>query len=404
MTMNRNLLGLLGKNLPALLHQYWSSFISLWPLRTIVAIIGWIFIGDAGSSGAGVAVFFFALWPWRGPDRLWKQCLYVGLIVFGVTWGFVAGRFQDAVYLSLFVVFAASWVTPDAIVPKRLRPLVKKIQSTIIQSLAVLAIAGLSWVLLKDQGEWQIISLAFSVLAWLFFLGRRHGALNVEELMENSGKQPPVLYLRSFVFDNPQAKKKWYMRSLELKLREEEVIVPPFSMLGPVIAIGKPNEGLPRLGASRTYVSDKEWQGAVLELMRQACFVVIAIGDSEDLQSEGLQWEIHQAIKILEPTQLLFYLAQDQTDDDLKQSLTALSATLRSVADWTLPDVIKDERLVAFDADGKGSLIGPLPQPTQLFGSLGLLSWILVPIQTIILRRRFAKALAPLVTRYRVLT
>ena len=60
--------------------------------------------------------------------------------------------------------------------------------------------------------------------------------------------------------------------------------------LGPVVAIGKPGEPLPELGAARLYVAHERWQERVGELMRAASLVVIRVG-----ASAGVLWEIKQA-------------------------------------------------------------------------------------------------------------
>jgi TM2 domain-containing membrane protein YozV len=61
--------------------------------------------------------------------------------------------------------------------------------------------------------------------------------------------------------------------------------------VGPVVAIGKPGEPLPELGAARLYVSDDQWQAKVQELMRKSRLVVLRLGSSP-----GLLWEIEQVL------------------------------------------------------------------------------------------------------------
>jgi hypothetical protein len=72
---------------------------------------------------------------------------------------------------------------------------------------------------------------------------------------------------------------------------DEETIARILARLGPVIAVGKPGEPLPELGAARLYVAHDQWQARVLELIRQAQLVVIRIGSSQ-----GVLWEIEQAL------------------------------------------------------------------------------------------------------------
>lgn len=61
--------------------------------------------------------------------------------------------------------------------------------------------------------------------------------------------------------------------------------------VGPVVAIGKPGERLPELGAARVYVPDDQWRGVVTTWMSEAALVVFRAGETE-----GLWWEIEQAL------------------------------------------------------------------------------------------------------------
>jgi hypothetical protein len=63
-----------------------------------------------------------------------------------------------------------------------------------------------------------------------------------------------------------------------------------------VVAVGKPQEHLPPLGAARLYVRSEDWQSKVKRLMRQAQAVVLVLF-TRNLQdqahkAQGFQWEI----------------------------------------------------------------------------------------------------------------
>src|SRR5262249_33990786 len=88
-------------------------------------------------------------------------------------------------------------------------------------------------------------------------------------------RRPPVLYLRSFLgemLDDPTR--------INL-LTDEELICQVFKQIGPVIAIGRPGEHLPPIGASRFYYSDDEWQDEVKKLMKGAQVIVVKPGISQ---------------------------------------------------------------------------------------------------------------------------
>ena len=68
-----------------------------------------------------------------------------------------------------------------------------------------------------------------------------------------------------------------------------------------MIAIGRPGDRLPPLGAARTYVSDDEWQREVRRLSSDAQAIVVRAG-----ASSGLEWEIGMLLQQEEPEKLLF--------------------------------------------------------------------------------------------------
>ena len=105
--------------------------------------------------------------------------------------------------------------------------------------------------------------------------------------------RPPVVYLRSFDDDQRAARIKG-------ALTEEEHLGKVLSQLGPFVAVGRPGEPLPAMGASRVYLGDDEWQAAVEKLVTQARLVVIRTGGSK-----GLEWEVERAARLLTPERLL---------------------------------------------------------------------------------------------------
>jgi len=105
--------------------------------------------------------------------------------------------------------------------------------------------------------------------------------------------RPPVLYLRSFEDDQRGARMKG-------SLTEEEHLAKVLSQIGPFLAIGRPGEGLPELGASRIYVGDADWQSTVQKLLETARLVIIRTG-----RTMGLGWEVEQAVRVLKPEQLV---------------------------------------------------------------------------------------------------
>ena len=91
-----------------------------------------------------------------------------------------------------------------------------------------------------------------------------------------------MLYLQSFEDDERGARMKG-------SLTEEEHLANVLSQIGPFLAIGRPGERLPEVGASRIYVGDEDWQSEVRELLGTARLVIIRTG-----RTMGLGWGIER--------------------------------------------------------------------------------------------------------------
>ena len=134
-----------------------------------------------------------------------------------------------------------------------------------------------------------------------------------------------VLYLRSFRTDVSSSAKALFSG---LSTEEEQLadVLRPF---GQLIAIGKPGEPLPLPGAARMYASDAEWKGIVLQRMQSASLVVIRASTRR-----GLLWEVEQAIHLLPPQNVIFFIL-DMTMKDYHQ----FAARVHEDLSLNLPDV-----------------------------------------------------------------
>jgi hypothetical protein len=73
--------------------------------------------------------------------------------------------------------------------------------------------------------------------------------------------------------------------------------------VGCFVAIGRPGEELPELGAARMYVRDEDWQAVVLDLMAKSRLILLQVGETA-----GLRWEMVQIGKCMEAGQVLIFL------------------------------------------------------------------------------------------------
>lgn len=170
--------------------------------------------------------------------------------------------------------------------------------------------------------------------------------------------RPAVVYLRSFkddgvtdrVVDGTQA--VLFVNTAS----EEEQIAEIFSELGPVIAIGKPGEKLPQLGAARMYVEDDEWKSRVTEAVSVARLVLYRASDTQ-----GFSWEVELGGKLLAPEQMVF-LIPVQSDYESFRGKAEQSLRVR------FPDLPDSKRrfgslagLIYFDANWQAHFVPPKP-------------------------------------------
>jgi hypothetical protein len=143
----------------------------------------------------------------------------------------------------------------------------------------------------------------------------------------------------------------------EERLRE---VLQPF---GDLVAIGKPGETLPTPGAARLYTSDAKWKKDVTDQMQPARLVVIRAGTSE-----GLLWELKQAVQVMNPKKLLILILEMR-----KKQYEAFRKEADQIFNATFPKVQELKRFgtisgfVRFSPDWSPNFL-PLRAPSLALG------------------------------------
>jgi hypothetical protein len=141
-----------------------------------------------------------------------------------------------------------------------------------------------------------LLAIWLPLTVFLYRRARRRALLPAIELSRRASR-PPILYLRSFHDDRitmrARAANGRSLLERVLKIRFEEVVTDHLWRYGPVVAIGRPGERLPPLGAARDYVPDEHWQRKVEELMAAASLIIVVVG-----RTEGLAWELRKIIEL----------------------------------------------------------------------------------------------------------
>jgi TM2 domain-containing membrane protein YozV len=189
-----------------------------------------------------------------------------------------------------------------------------------LASLMLLFFAGGATEGLSDEFyiKWYLLPLlALLLVAFVFVLvarvsvlrfrsGWKYEARTAEEVLASDPRRP-VVYLRSFgVDDQFQITTSGLWARIMALLNYVASVSPEQEMaffmerIGPVVAIGKPGERLPELGAARLYVEDDEWRRVVGNFMNDAALVVIRAGETANLW-----WETEEALTRCSPERVM---------------------------------------------------------------------------------------------------
>ncbi|MEU4146022.1 hypothetical protein [Streptomyces parvulus] len=188
-----------------------------------------------------------------------------------------------------------------------------------LRVLTILAVAGAGWLL-------------FAASRGLVVRGSQHRAPVITSFEQLRGEHY-LLYLRPFALDAgmsqaPADAPGWWTRSpFELPgLTTEEFLVGQFSRLGRVVAVGRPGEQLPLLGAERGYLPLHDWKPTVSGLLQGAHTVLMSVAPGQ-----GTVWEFTEALRTIGPERLVLLVCCGSRDyDAFRTDATESYATRKS--------------------------------------------------------------------------
>jgi hypothetical protein len=211
--------------------------------------------------------------------------------------------------------------------------------------------------------------------------GKQIAVQSAEDILARD-LRAPVVYLRSFQDDPLTARGTLdpaigagvlvvaglfeQLNRLGGLTSEEEQLGEALREVGPFVAIGKPGEPLPQLGAARTYMANDEWQDKVRDLMERAALIVLRAGTTE-----GIGWEIKTALESASPQRAIILLPFDQKQYEIFRTRTEGYLKLRLPdypRKWWNPAAGSVRAILYFDSDRR-----PHFQAVKLrFGALNL--------------------------------
>ncbi|WP_329386147.1 hypothetical protein OG625_27070 [Streptomyces sp. NBC_01351] len=193
------------------------------------------------------------------------------------------------------------------------------------------------WLVILEAG-WLVFDLGSRLLVQ----GKRHTATVITSFGQLAGV-PYVLYLRPFVLDpvmasrTPEPGRLW-RAPFELRgLTQEEFLVRRIGRLGRVVAIGRPGERLPLIGAERGYLPLDDWQDTVGELIRGAHVVMMSAAPGP-----GTLWEFTESVRTVPPARLVLLICTGPEVYEIFRYKAAQEYAARSGPGWPpmphLPD------------------------------------------------------------------
>lgn len=216
-----------------------------------------------------------------------------------------------------------------------MRYLLINIGSIILRGVGVLFVFGglvfIGFVGTQGEGFSQIglgvviASIAIVMGNGIIRFAKRIHAANVSAQMLARDSRPPILYLRSFYDDaemaqSPQKEDNSPFTLIFRVNTAEEQLTKALRTVGPVIAIGKPGEKLPPLGAIRIYVDHQDWKQVIMEKAEKARLVIFGAGNSP-----GVMWEMQFMLNHFSPVKTAILFPPDpNTVEDFQIELERL--------------------------------------------------------------------------------
>jgi hypothetical protein len=195
---------------------------------------------------------------------------------------------------------------------------------------------------------WSLLYAALISIGWILLtIGRKLNQKNAEKLIDSSTKQP-ILYLRPFDSDDDPSYKLNLDGTMSGGSTDELDIVRATTKLGPLIAIGNPNDDLPTLGAGRTYVDNDTWQDKVVQYIDKSQLIILRIGFSE-----GVIWELSKLFSQSDLSKLILLIPFKDDYKNTRQEMwdlftQKLKYSLGNLVP-TLPAKIGESSLIYFD-------------------------------------------------------
>jgi uncharacterized membrane protein len=225
--------------------------------------------------------------------------------------------------------------------------------------IAILSIFVLLYLEKSNSMSYTMAALFFVIIGGLvaltstfYYRSKQQRAKGSSSVLQKDQRKPIIL-LRSFADDMIAVRSgslplPFYLGDMR-GLTFEEVITSELARHGPVVAIGRPGESLPPVGAARDYVANEDWQCRVSSLLPEALAIVVVVG-----ATDGLAWELREIFKVGARGKVLLILPPGKLTADKKELSSRWEAfykLISHVGEWNLPSEINWTRTLLIDAE-----------------------------------------------------
>ena len=133
----------------------------------------------------------------------------------------------------------------------------------------------------------------------------RHLVPNADPEAALSTGRPLVAYLRPFRLDGPAGQVGTHGGNFFRT--EEQQLERAFSGFGELVAVDRPKDALPPVGATRLYLP-QDWREKVVDLVQKSALVLIGAGTEKNVQ-----WEIELVVRTYDPLRTILLLPGDES-------------------------------------------------------------------------------------------
>jgi hypothetical protein len=167
-------------------------------------------------------------------------------------------------------------------------------------------------------------------------------------------RRAPVILLRPFGFEGQDFAPRRPLGLFEERpLPVEEAMALAVGDAAPILAVGRPDDRLPRGNAVRLYADAERWQPLVRDLIGRARWLILRAGDTP-----GVRWEIEEIVRQRRLQRCVIVMIDWQGYPFGRERYASFAAALEEWTGIVLPAAGWNSWLLWFDAQGQPQLSG----------------------------------------------